>query len=139
MIIDPDWLELGNLGESVLASEADIGRPKAEVIAEKLNARSLSMICDCRVASISSPEPRRAAAEADVIITCVDRDSARLDAAMTATQYHRLLIDIGVGVFHIPNPTSENFGHRVVRAVKMGADVRLIATYCAWNLPTVLW
>lgn len=127
-LIDPDVVERHNLGEMDVVTEADVGRPKAEALADHL--RSLltdggDMVVPL-VASIADPAALLAAKGCDVLVSCPDQDAARLAAAILATLYHRVLLDIGTGV-HFPsaddlvrNPTSA-IGNRVI-----GADVRLI-------------
>lgn len=62
----------------------------------------------------------------DVVVACVDDDGARIAAATIATQYHRPLIDVGVGVLGPPagSRVVNSGGHRDLW--RIGADVRMI-------------
>ena len=62
--------------------------------------------------------------QADLIISCVDHDGARLVAAFVATAYHRLHLDVATGVHVTPGDAAgltNGAGRR-----NMGADVRLV-------------
>lgn len=115
-LIDPDVVETHNLGEMDGVTDADLGRPKAEALADHLRSLvpyplSLFPI----VAPITHPAALAAAKAGDVLVCCADNDAARLATALLATLYHKALVDIGTGIF---------YGATATRT--MGADVRLI-------------
>ena len=122
-LIDPDVVEPHNLGEMDAVTDIDIGRPKAEAIADHLRTLlshpsvSLSPI----VASISDSAALTAAKRCDVLFCCADKDAARLATAIISTLYHKVLVDIGTGIFYRESTTAEERGDRT-----MGGDVRLI-------------
>jgi hypothetical protein len=129
-IVDPDVLELHNLGEADAVGDADVGVPKAIAVARHLR----STLSDVRssieplVASITEPVAIDAAKRSDVIFSCVDHDAPRLAAALIATAHHRVLVDIGTGIFF--DPPGANGGLRINNDAtlgrRLGADVRLI-------------
>lgn len=120
-LIDPDTIEIHNLGEMEGVGDADLGRPKAQALAANLQAAlsGSTLTLNAIVSAISEPAALMAASQCDVIFCCADNDGARLATAMLATFYHRVLIDIGTGIQL--NPVGE-----ARRARQMGADVRLI-------------
>jgi molybdopterin/thiamine biosynthesis adenylyltransferase len=127
-LIDPDVVEAHNLGEMELVQKADIGFPKAESIASRLEP----MLIDSSpvgsppvalsggttivpiVAPISDRGAIAQAIDCDVLYCCADNDAARLATALLSTLYHKIHIDIGTGI------------HSPIGARRMGADVRVI-------------
>lgn len=96
-------------------TDADCGRPKVEVLADALAALALPSATIVPVpASITRLRALHAAQACDVLVSCVDHDSARLAATAMATVFCRPLLDIATGVH----------GHGPAR--QMGADVRLV-------------
>ena len=96
MVIDSDKIELSNLSRSVFFRPTDCGRPKAEVL-----CHSLSSICpdtrwefrNCEVADVGLGE----LADADLILSCVDNDLARVEAAWIALRLNIPMADAGLG------------------------------------------
>jgi hypothetical protein len=115
-LIDPDLLELHNLGEMTGNLNRAIGRPKALALAERIESLGLST----QVAPVSAPvqvlEALFALKAADVVISCPDNLPARQATARIAALYLKPVLDIGTGIV----------GGRNGRA--MGLDVR-------WLLP----
>jgi hypothetical protein len=114
-LIDPDTLALPNLGEMAGVTDADLERPKVEAVATALTAVAptpLALVCV--PTSITRQPALRAAQACDVLLSCVDHDSARLAATAMATLYCKPLLDIATGVH----------GHGPRR--QMGIDVRLV-------------
>jgi ThiF family len=122
-LIDPDLIEPHNLGEMDAVTDADLGRPKAEALADHLRALIPHPLASPLpvVTALRHPEARVAATACDVLVCCCDNDAARLTTAVLATLYHRILIDIGSGIFFDIPTAPHQPGHRT-----MGADVRLI-------------
>jgi hypothetical protein len=126
VLIDPDQVELHNLGEMDGVTEADLGRNKAEALAASLRQTACSSGGHQEIAAVpasilTTPE---ALLDADVIFSCVDNDAARLACALTATTTHKVLVDVGTGIHDAPSPLRP-----VTRSPlqpTMGADVRLI-------------
>jgi molybdopterin/thiamine biosynthesis adenylyltransferase len=113
VLIDADRLELANLDAVFGVLPDEVGRRKAEVVAAGL--KTLRPDLEVRAEPVWLQEPRGVAAlrRAEVIITTVDRDAARLGAALVANAYLRVHLDVGTGVFR-------EGGRR-----RLGADVRL--------------
>jgi hypothetical protein len=112
VLIDPDIIELHNLGEMDIVTDDDLGDLKVEAVAERLRSHRTSIVP--LPARVSDPAALSAVKDCDVIFCCADNDAARLMTAVVATLYHKVLIDIGTGIFF----------EGAVRS--MGADVRLI-------------
>lgn len=122
VLIDPDRLETHNLGEMDAVTDADLGRPKAEALAEHLRPllpRSDSLYPIA--APVTHPAALSLAKSCDVLFCCADNDAARLATAILATLYHKVLVDLGTGVFY-----HAASGQAQGRTRTIGADVRLI-------------
>jgi hypothetical protein len=117
-LLDPDRLEPHNLGEMEAVGPADVGRLKAEALADALvsvlpaSTRELTAV----PGSVLSLSGLVALKPADMLVCCADRGSARLATALLAALYLKPLLDIGTGVLNGPRPA----GRRI------GADVRLV-------------
>ena len=122
-LIDPDLIEPHNLGEMDAITDADLGRPKAEAIADHQRALMPHPLASPLpvVAPIHHPEAHAAVTACDVLVCCCDNDAARLTTAVLATLYHKILIDVGSGIFFDAPTAPRQPGHRT-----MGADIRLI-------------
>jgi hypothetical protein len=113
-LIDPDVMEAHNVGEMDLVGPDDVGAPKGEAVARRLNALDSDLHVFAVARSLLQPAALAIARDADVICTCPDADYPRLVGAMMATLYHRVLLDVGTGV------------RRAAGVTDAGADVRLI-------------
>ncbi|MFQ5857644.1 MAG: ThiF family adenylyltransferase [Anaerolineae bacterium] len=127
-LIDPDIVEVHNLGEMDAVTDDDLGRPKAEAIVGHL--RSLLPHASASlfpiVAPIAQPAALAATKGCDVLFCCADNDAARLATAILSTLYHKVLVDIGTGVhFTVPDDPIRNPQFEIRNRI-MGADVRLI-------------
>lgn len=122
-LIDPDAVEAHNLGEMDAVTEADLGKPKVSAVADHLRAlmSPLPMSPLPVAAPVTHPMALSLAKSCDVLVCCADNDAARLATAILATLYHKVLVDVGTGVFY--HATS---GQAQGRTRTMGADVRLI-------------
>jgi ThiF family len=115
ILIDPDALDEGNLGEmTTVLTDADVGQPKSVALANRLPRRLGLPAVEPLARSITHVRALRAVQDCDVLCTCVDHDGARLAAAALATLFYRPHLDVGVGIH----------GHGAAR--QMGADVRLL-------------
>lgn len=96
-LIDPDGLEPHNLdGEGSLPK--DLGRPKAEALAEGLQALAPdSFVIPC-TASITALCTLKVLKETDVLICCADNDGARFACGLLSALYLKPMLDIGVAV-----------------------------------------
>ncbi|MEO8497439.1 MAG: ThiF family adenylyltransferase [Planctomycetota bacterium] len=114
-LVDGDKIELHNLDGMFLAAEQDLGRNKAEVIAERLIAFRPNMAISISPHALGSHDADFEFGDTDLVVTCVDRDAPRLRAAKLCN--HRLIphLDIATGV------SLDSDGSR-----QMAADVRLL-------------
>ncbi len=124
-LIDPDTVEEHNLGEMDGISEADLGRNKAEAMAEFLRGHCVPNFVGGSFVAVAEPisTAYRAALTADVLFSCVDNDAARLSCGIIATLFHKVLLDVGTGVFEEAALTSSAFS--TPQTIK-GADIRLL-------------
>lgn len=114
VVIDGDVLERGNLDGVLGATARDIGRNKAEILAEQLRALRGDLAVEAVPFWAQSPRALAALRGAEVIVTTVDRDAARLAAAIVAAADLRIHLDVGTGIFGT-GPSR-----------RVGADVRLL-------------
>jgi molybdopterin/thiamine biosynthesis adenylyltransferase len=79
VLIDHDYVQPHNLDRLQFACEADLGRLKVEVAAERVRAVATAASVDVRTVPFSvAEEPGyRAALDCDVLFSCVDRPRAR--------------------------------------------------------------
>ena len=114
-LIDPDHLELHNLGEMIGVTAADLGRPKVTAVASALTSMASPRLQIVTVPASITRWPALIAVQAcDVVLSCVDDDSARLAATGLATVFCKPLLDIATGI------------HGSGADREMGADVRLV-------------
>ena len=118
-LIDPDEIEPHNLGEMDLVAWRDVGRPKVEAVAERLEEFWPGRKTSVRrvAASILALESLLAVKDAEFIVCCVDNAAARLATSFLATLYLKPMLDIGTGVMN-ENPVGPTR--------RMGADIRLV-------------
>lgn len=115
VLIDGDREEHHNLDATVGATSERVGWPKVEA-----RRRSLTAIRpdDLKIVTVPQSLLHAEAVEAlrgvDLIVTCVDRDAARLAAAKVANLWAKVHLDVGTGVF------------REAATRRMGGDVRLL-------------
>lgn len=116
LLIDPDQVEPHNADAGEFHPVFDEGRDKVKAVAKALRPllRPGATI-DTYANSLTTPMAFSACRSADCIITCVDDDSARLQAAALATSYLRLHLDIGTQVFRQDDGS-----------LQAGADIRLL-------------
>jgi hypothetical protein len=116
VIIDPDKLEVHNLGEMECVSAADVGRNKTAAVAGWLrspsSSRGLSVVA--LPESIFSLSSLVAVKRSDVLVCCADNAAARIATDFLAKLYLKPLLDIGTGVLRWST------GRRI------GADIRLL-------------
>lgn len=87
-IWDPDRVELSNLHRQILYRESDLGRPKAQVAKERLEARFPSLELEVRVDAFG-PQAASQLANFDVVLDGTDHFEVKL-------QLHDLCLDAGV-------------------------------------------
>lgn len=114
-LIDPDHLEPHNIAAMDIVSSAQLGDMKVTAIQKSLAPITQhNQHIQAIPFSVTQMAAIRYLADADMIISCVDDDGARLCTGIIASAYQRPLLDIGSGIF----------GHGEQR--QMGADIRLI-------------
>lgn len=116
ILVDPDNLGLHNLDAMDGVFAKDIGRYKADALADSLLEVDPSIeVTSCHL-SITAMEVLNLVKKSDFILSCVDDDGARWTANLVATLYLKYFIDVGTGIW-----LGGNLKDRV-----MGADVRLL-------------
>jgi hypothetical protein len=127
-LIDPDILELHNVGEMDGVRRADVGDSKAVAIGRLVRSHlkdTLGVAAGGMVAivpdSILSLSGLGAAKDADILVCCVDNPAARLATAFLAAIYLKPLLDIGTGILRATEAVP-----RGPFARRMGADIRLV-------------
>ncbi|GAA1467135.1 ThiF family adenylyltransferase [Nocardiopsis exhalans] len=71
-LVDADHVELSNLTRQFLFTEADVGLPKAEVLARELRRRDSGCLVRPIVRSVHDTEDLRALPEADLVLVSAD-------------------------------------------------------------------
>ncbi|MEO1335067.1 MAG: ThiF family adenylyltransferase [Myxococcota bacterium] len=95
-LCDPDRLETSNLNRFVPASLKDVGRPKAEILAEWARARGKTDV-EAKVAAFPDASAEAMIAQADVVLSCLDVVHTRLQLDMLARSMGKPVLDLGVG------------------------------------------
>ena len=114
-LLDGDKIEPHNLDGMILASETDLGQPKAIALGRRLVEFRPDLLVTAVTTPFASRESAARLAGSDLIVTCVDRDTPRLRAARWAREQIVPHLDIGAGV------TRAATGER-----QLAADVRLL-------------
>lgn len=76
-LIDPDTVSLSNLPRQVLFSPDDLGRYKAEVVAQKLRQLAPRLQVEAHTEHATSENLSTWVAEADLVLDCTDQFSVR--------------------------------------------------------------
>lgn len=114
-IIDPDRVEETNLNRLLGATPKDISKPKVAVMARELKRYDHHLKVKPIFAPVQDEAAHRAILEADMIISCLDNDAARLEAQILAARYLKPLMDLGSGIFLDK--------HKRVRVREMGGQI----------------
>jgi len=97
VIIDGDDLEATNLNRVRGATLRDVGRNKAAILADFINAMGLRCRAHAIETFLQEPEALDAMSSADVVFSCTDNEASR-DVMNLAIYYHsQALIDSGLG------------------------------------------
>lgn len=113
VLVDPDRVELGNLGESEFG-EDDLGMTKVEAVQRRLKSDFPGMHLEPVAQSAAQLYAIEALKRCDVLFCAPDQPAPRLVAAILAAAFARPLIDLGTQVHRRPGQSL------------MGADVRLV-------------
>lgn len=129
LLVDPDVLELHNLDAMCGVTEADVGRKKAEALAERLTQFRSDLAVHALACSAADARVVECVRGVDLLATCVDRDMPRLAAAVLAERFLKVHLDIGTGV-----------AGDVARQGLIAGDVRLLlpgqgCVSCVGGLP----
>ncbi len=100
LLIDGDKVDPTSLNRMVLAGPADVGRPKVDVIAEKLSNITEPKTVSVTTLATDLRDPRALTAlkGVDIIFGCVDNDGSRLVLNEVACAYDIPCFDLAVGV-----------------------------------------
>lgn len=101
-LIDFDVVEPKNLDRLVAATEADVGRLKVQVAAERVQLVATAVAVDVRVVSqrVSHPDAYGAVLDCDILFSCVDRPHPRHVLNFLAYSHLIPVIDGGILVRH---------------------------------------
>ncbi|MCU4744385.1 ThiF family adenylyltransferase [Natronoglomus mannanivorans] len=97
VFVDPDTVERSNLPRIYGATEADVGRPKVDVVGEHVVRANPEATVDAYESRVQDV-PEDALASCDVLIGAVDRLSARLYCSEFAVRHLRYYVDAGVAI-----------------------------------------
>jgi hypothetical protein len=114
-LIDPDVIEPHNLDGMILSAETDIGEKKALALGRRLIAYRSDLMVKAVPHPLNSRPGKAALDGTDLLVTCVDQDGPRLQAAHWCAAHLVPHLDIGAGV------TRTQAGDR-----QLAADVRLL-------------
>ena len=98
VIIDPDTVEDSNLHRLHGARVSDIGRPKAEVVADHINGLELGTGAIGIKGNILDAAHRDLLVSADLVFCCTDDHAGRLMLNRFAYFYETPIIDIGLAI-----------------------------------------
>ena len=76
-VIDGDVFEESNLNRQMLCTEAALGRPKAQVAAERIAVINNQVTADARIEFLSEENAARLLADVDCAVDCLDNLQAR--------------------------------------------------------------
>jgi len=111
--VDGDRVELANL-DCMPLPRCAVGLPKAEAVARMARLLDPDANVAPLVTVLSDPRAAEAAALSELMITCVDRQPARMMAAGVAARFCRVHMDLAGGAAFTES-----------RAVSAGGEVRL--------------
>jgi molybdopterin/thiamine biosynthesis adenylyltransferase len=115
VLIDGDAVEAHNLDGMLLSTEADVGGNKAVALGRRLVEFRPDLMVQALRRPLDGSAAEQALGGADLVVTCVDQDGARLRAARWAREHLMPHLDVGTGVTRIAG------GGR-----QLAADVRLL-------------
>lgn len=121
-IVDPDTLERHNLNATVGARTRDVGKAKTKNLLRFLHAIHPETLLSGLQRSADHPDVYEAARPADLIISCLDNDSARHHVSTKiANPLIKVHLDLGT-IIRRPDRTTDTTDY----ARELGADIRLL-------------
>ncbi len=96
VIIDPKTLEDKNLNRILNSTAVDVGRPKVDVLAERIHAMGMGTTVERYACNLFNVDALKAVAGCDVVLGCMDSIDGRDLLNKIATFYLLPYIDIGV-------------------------------------------
>ncbi len=117
ILIDLDTVEASNLSRQMLFRSSDVGRPKAEVAAERLKEMNPFLKIDAYFKKLQKL-PMDVYEEADVIVATLDNFNARLDLNKICIRLKKPLVEAGTVGFEghvqviIPKGSGIKYGKR---------------------------
>lgn len=96
LVIDPDTLSASNITRVHGARMADVGRPKAEVLAKHAAEIGLGTMVEPVVGSIVDPGVATRLRGCDVVFGCTDDNAGRVVLSRFSTYYLTPVVDCGV-------------------------------------------
>jgi hypothetical protein len=98
-LVDPDVLRLENLDAMPGLAVGDVGRTKVEALAARLQAFRPDLSLSLVPRAVNAPGVQEFLRErTDLLVTCVDNDTPRLAAALTALRTLTVHLDVGTSV-----------------------------------------
>ncbi|HET6474535.1 MAG TPA: HesA/MoeB/ThiF family protein [Thermoleophilia bacterium] len=92
-IVDDDVVELSNLQRQILFTTADVGRPKAEVAAERLAALNPDVALEPRAARLDAATAFSVIDCYDIVVTAVDNFATRYLLNDACVLHRKTLVD----------------------------------------------
>jgi molybdopterin/thiamine biosynthesis adenylyltransferase len=99
-LIDDDMVSLSNLQRQILFSEADVGKPKAEVAATALAPLNPECLVTARLVRLDTGNAQAELQGHDVILDGTDSFASRLAVADAAYALRIPLVSAAIGQFH---------------------------------------
>lgn len=83
-LIDPDHVEPSNLNRQLLALEATVGQPKAELAAARVLAINAACQVEAHIARCSAANAAELLAGVDLVVDCMDSADDKIDLLLAA-------------------------------------------------------
>ncbi len=98
VLVDGDRIESHNLDGMVLNTTKEVGKPKSIALGRRLIRYRPDLLVKAIPHSLKSHEQEYCLTSCDLVVTCVDRDLARLRIAQWANRHLVTHLDLGSGV-----------------------------------------
>lgn len=115
-LVDFDRIEESNLNRIVGATSQDVGKYKAEVLAQRLSLIRQDLYVRSQLGSVINNSTARAVADSDFVFCCTDNHGSRAVLGQLAYQYGVPTIDMGVAI-RVVHGTVTHIAGRVHRLV----------------------